>query len=66
MTENKPAPKYSFHLEVKDGVGGTVLVQWDNLTLLEAKTMHRLTDSRYSVQANYIAPVARYGWEEMK
>ena len=60
----KAKPKYRFHTEVTDPeTGNTVRVQWDNLTLLEAKTMYRLTADKGSV---HHAQVDRFGWEEMK
>lgn len=62
MTETKP--KYRFYIEVTDPeTGNTVEVQWDNLTMLEAKTMYRLTADKGSV---HFAQAERFGWEEMK
>lgn len=62
MTEAKQ--KYRFHTEVTDPeTGNTVRVQWDNLTMLEAKTMYRLTADKGSI---YFAQAKRFGWEEMK
>lgn len=57
---------YLFYLEVTDPLSGeTVQVEWDGLTLLEAKKMHKLTEKRYAV-TNYAAPIERYGWELMR
>ena len=62
--DDKPKPKYTFHTEVLDPqTNSTVRVQWDNLTLLEAKTMFRLTGDKGSI---YFAQAERFGWEEMK
>jgi hypothetical protein len=64
MTETKPRYKYRFYTEVTDPeTGNTVRVQWDNLTLLEAKKMYRLTADKGSV---HFAQAERFGWEEMK
>jgi hypothetical protein len=57
---------YRFWLEATDPKSGeTVRFEWDNLTMLEAKKMHKLTETKYAVN-NYVAPIERYGWEEMK
>jgi len=54
---------YKFYLEVTDPLSGeTVHVEWDGLTLAEAKKMHRRTDKRYSRPAM----VETYGWEVMR
>ena len=45
--------------------GETVQIEWDGLTLLEAKKMHSLTEKRYAV-TNYAAPIESYGWELMR
>ena len=64
MTEAKPKYHYRFYTEVTcPETGNTVRVQWDNLTLLEAKTMYRLTEYKGSV---HHAQVDTFGWEEMK
>jgi uncharacterized protein (DUF427 family) len=54
---------YKFYLEVTDPLSGeTVHVEWDGLTLAEAKKMHSLTEKRYSRPAM----VETYGWEVMR
>lgn len=64
-TETQTAPgKYTFVLEVTDPNNGeTVKMQWDNLTLLEAKALHRVTANKGSI---YHAQAERFGWKEMK
>jgi hypothetical protein len=58
---------YKFWLEVTEPKSGeTVRCEWANLTLLAAKQMHKTTEKNYSVYANYLAPLERFGWEEMK
>lgn len=57
---------YKFHIDVTDPKSGeTVQLEWDGLTLLEAKKMHKLTEKRYAV-TNYAAPIESYGWELMR
>ena len=57
---------YKFHIDVTDPKSGeTVQVQWDGLTLAEAKKMHKLTEKRYAV-TNYAAPIESYGWGLMR
>jgi len=57
---------YKFFLEVTDLKSGeTVQIEWDGLTLADAKKMHKLTEKRYAV-TNYAAPIERYGWELMR
>jgi hypothetical protein len=54
---------YKFYLEVTDPLSGeTVHVEWDGLTLAEAKKMHSLTDKRYSRPSM----VETFGWEVMR
>lgn len=58
--------KYLFWLEVTETLNGeTVRLEWDGLTLAEAKLMNKLTLTRYGVK-DYVAEVERFGWEEMK
>lgn len=57
---------YKFYLEVTDPKSGeTVQLEWDGLTLLEAKKMHKLTEKRYAV-TSYVAAMERFGWELMR
>ncbi len=54
---------YKFYLEVTDPLSGeTVHVEWDGLTLAEAKKMHSLTEKRYSRPAL----LQTCGWEVMR
>ena len=58
--------KYLFWLEVAETLNGeTVRLEWDGLTLAEAKLMNKLTRTRYGVK-DYVAEVECFGWEEMK
>ena len=58
--------KYLFWLEVTETLNGeTVRLEWDGLTLAEAKLMNKVTLTRYGVK-DYVAEVERFGWEEMK
>lgn len=57
---------YTFWLEVTDPKSGeTVRFEWDNLTMLEAKKLNKLTDTKYVVN-DYVATIERFGWKEMK
>jgi uncharacterized protein (DUF427 family) len=57
---------YYFYLEVTDPKSGeTVRVEWDGLTLAEAKKMNKLTEKRYAV-TSYVAAMERFGWELMR
>jgi hypothetical protein len=60
--------KYMFWLEVTDPKSGeTVRLEWDCLTLAEAKKLTKLTETKYKYSGkNYVAQMERYGWEEMK
>lgn len=68
MTETtKDKPKYLFFVEVRPTEDAEVVrCEWDNLTMLAAKQMYKATTKNYSVQAAYYAPLAMFGWEEMK
>jgi hypothetical protein len=66
MTETTK-PKYLFYVEVTEPkTGETVRCEWAGLTLALAKQMYKATNTNYSVYANYVAPVERFGWEEMR
>ena len=66
MTETTK-PKYSFFIEVRPTEDAEVVrCEWTGLTLTVAKQMYKATDKNYSVQAAYLAPLAMFGWEEMK
>jgi hypothetical protein len=54
---------YKFHIDVTDPLSGeTVQLEWDGLTLAEAKKMHKLTEKRYSRPTM----VETFGWELMR
>ena len=58
--------QYKFWLEVTDPKSGeTVRCEWAGLTLTLAKQMYKATAEKYVIN-NYVAPVERFGWEEMK
>lgn len=60
-------PKYLFYVEVTEPKSGeTVRCEWAGLTLALAKQMYKATNTNYSVYSNYVAPVERCGWEEMR
>lgn len=62
-TQTKPG-LYTFVLEVTDpNSGETVKMRWDNLTLLEAKALHKVTANKGSI---YDAQAERFGWKEMQ
>lgn len=63
--QEQPKPeKYTFVLEVTDPNNGeTVKMRWDNLTLLEAKALHKVTANKGSI---YDAQAERFGWKEMQ
>lgn len=66
-TTTKDKPKYLFYIEVTEPkTGETVRCEWTGLTQTVAKQMYKATENNYSVQANYLAPLERFGWEEMK
>ena len=66
-TTTKDKPKYRFFIEVRPTEDAEVVrCEWTGLTMLAAKTMYKATENNYSVQANYDAPLAMFGWEEMK
>ena len=52
--------RYTFYLETEKGT----CLQWDGLTLLEAKKMYNLTDKRESIFNT--EKIKTYGWEEKK
>ena len=57
---------YRFWLEVTEPkTGETVRCEWSGLTLTVAKQMYKATGEKYAVN-NYVAPIERFGWEEMK
>lgn len=57
---------YRFYTEVTDPKSGeTVRVEWDGLTLANAKKMYKLTEEHYAVK-DYVATVERTGWELMR
>lgn len=59
--------KYIFWLEVTEPkTGETVRCEWSGLTLTAAKQMYKATNTNYSVQAAYHAPLEQFGWKEMK
>lgn len=65
MTE-ATKPKYLFYIEVTEPkTGETVRCEWAGLTLNAAKQMYKATETKYVIN-NYVAPVERFGWEEMK
>ena len=51
---------YTFYLETEGGI----CVQWDGLTMLEAKKLYNLTSKRQSIFN--LDPIKRFGWEEKK
>ena len=62
-TQTRPG-MYTFLLEVTcPNSGETVKMQWDNLTLLEAKALHKVTANKGSI---YNAQAEQFGWEEMQ
>lgn len=64
---NQDKPKYEFYIEVTEPkTGETVRCEWTGLTLALAKQMYKATQNNYSVYGNYLAPLERFGWEEMK
>jgi hypothetical protein len=57
---------YRFWIEVTEPkTGETVRCEWSGLTLTAAKQMYKATETKYAVN-NYVAPVERFGWEEME
>ena len=60
--------KYLFSVEVTnpaDDCLESVRLEWDGLTLAEAKLMNKVTLTRYGVK-DYVAKVECFGWKEMK
>ena len=58
--------KYMFHVEVTETPDSEpVRLEWDGLTLAEAKLLNKLTHTRYRVNDG-VAEVESFGWEEMK
>ena len=56
-----------FFIEVRPTEDAEVVrCEWTNLTEAVAKTMYKATREHYSVQANYDAPLAMFGWEDME
>lgn len=59
-------PKYLFFIEVRPTEDAEVVrCEWTHLTLTVAKQMYKATGEKYAVN-NYVAPLAMFGWEEMK
>lgn len=57
---------YRFYVEVTEPkTGETVRCEWAGLTMLAAKQMYKATEKNYTTH-NHIAPLERFGWEEMK